>query len=170
MIHFDTFIEASYMVCSTPPDTDATSFVHLSYLGSKERKNPQQCRLAFRKQMQKKSELMRGMNTCKMSWMVLSWVMDLMNGRITSRLLSDKRLATKSMGIAYATMIKKVGIWIKSFRNQCSHSDICRLRHTIALGSGAGVTLHSGTWNVCTTCTNQSINPSTNVKSNTHKP
>jgi len=65
---------------------------------------------AFRKQMRKKCEFMHGVDTCKMSWMALSWVRALMNGRTTSRLRSDKRLATKSMGIAYATMIKKVGI------------------------------------------------------------
>jgi len=50
MIHFVTFIEASYMICSTPPDTDAISFGHLSSLGLKERKKkPSTMQACFQK-------------------------------------------------------------------------------------------------------------------------
>jgi len=58
MIHFVTFIETSYMIYSTPSDINAISFGHLSSLGLKERKNPKHFRLAFRKQMLQKNELM----------------------------------------------------------------------------------------------------------------
>lgn len=44
-----------------------------------------------------------------MSWIALCLVMDLRNGKISSRFRRDKRLATKRIGMAYATTIKKVG-------------------------------------------------------------